>query len=79
MSFASDSQSINIGNLDESKCFQFCNDDFRCLGVKIRDGNCYTTNAFDPFTGDSCLINEKCYSVTSKLFSLNCNKMRNKK
>ena len=62
--FANDAQSV--GRLDEEKCFQACNDDFACFGVKIKNGICYTTSHFDPLVDDACLSTEKCYSVQSK-------------
>ena len=65
-SFSNDSIIVNVGKLDEIKCFQLCNNDLQCLGFKIKNGNCYTTTFFDPFTDESCLSNEKCYSVSSK-------------
>jgi hypothetical protein len=68
-SFRNDSEIINVGNLDESKCFQFCNDDLKCLGIKLKNGNCYTTTFFDPFTDETCLSNEKCFSVASTIIA----------
>jgi hypothetical protein len=68
-SFRNDSEIVNVGNLDESKCLQLCNDDLKCLGIKLKNGNCYTTTFFDPFTDETCLSNEKCFSVASTIIA----------
>jgi hypothetical protein len=61
-----DIQSVNQGSVDEQRCLKYCYDDFKCVGVKIKNGYCYTTTNFEPFTADACLPTDKCYSVTGK-------------
>ena len=64
--FSNDSQAVYVGAINDASCFQYCSNTTNCLGVKIRNGNCYATSLFDPFTAETCLSSDKCFSVESK-------------
>jgi hypothetical protein len=37
------------------------------VSLKLKNGICFTNTNFDPSTATYCLLNEKCYSIQSKM------------